>query len=65
MLANLKIIYRFHAHPVHQNGVDIFWPKYVWDDIFRVETTLVPYEISQVNFWCEENKFLVGMSEDI
>ena len=24
MLANLKIICRFHAHPVHQNSVDIF-----------------------------------------
>jgi hypothetical protein len=27
--------------------------------------TLVPYEISKVNFWCEENKFLVSMSEEI
>ena len=41
MLANLKIICRFHAHPVHQNSVDIFEPKYVGNDFFRVETSLV------------------------
>ena len=41
MLANLKIISRFHAHQVHQNSVDIFGPRYVGDDFFRVETSLV------------------------
>jgi len=29
MLANLEIICQFHAHPVHQNSVDIFGPRYV------------------------------------
>jgi len=24
---NLKIFCRFHAHPVHQNSVDIFGPR--------------------------------------
>jgi hypothetical protein len=32
ILANLKIIRRFHAHPVHQNSVDICGPRYVRDD---------------------------------
>ena len=41
MLANLKIICRFHAHPVHQNSVDIFGPRYVGNDFYRVETSLV------------------------
>ena len=27
MLVNLKIICRFHTHPVHQNSVDIFWAE--------------------------------------
>ena len=30
MLAKLKIICQFHAHPVHQNSVEIFWT-----DIYR------------------------------
>ena len=41
MLAILKIIYRFHAHPVHQNSVDIFGLSYVGNDFFRVETSLI------------------------
>ena len=34
--AHLKIICRFHAHPVHQNSVDIFGPRYMYvgDDFF-------------------------------
>jgi hypothetical protein len=38
MLANLKMICRFYAHPVNQNSVDMFGPKYVGDDFRRVET---------------------------
>ena len=41
ILANLKIICRFHAHPVHQNNVDIFGPRYVGDDFYKVETSPV------------------------
>ena len=41
MLVNLKIICRFHAHPVHQNSVKIFGLRYVGDDFFRVESSLV------------------------
>ena len=41
MLVNLEIICRFHAHPVHQNSVDIFGPRYVGDDFYRVETSLI------------------------
>ena len=65
MLANLKIICRFHAHPVDQNSIDIFGPRYVRDDFFRVEISFVPYEISKVNLRCAEKKILVSMSEEI
>jgi hypothetical protein len=43
MLTNLKIICWFYAHPVHQNSVNIFGPRYMYvmDDFFRVETSLV------------------------
>ena len=58
MLANMEIICRFHAHPVHQNGVDIFGPTYVGDDFLRVETSLVPCKISKVNLRCAEKTFL-------
>jgi hypothetical protein len=27
MLANLKIIWQFHAHSLHQNRVEIFWAE--------------------------------------
>jgi hypothetical protein len=37
MLANLKIICQFHAHPLHQNSVDIFWAE-----IYRVRLLLGP-----------------------
>jgi hypothetical protein len=61
MLANLKIICQFHADPVHQNSVVIFWAE-----IYRVRlflgsnlvsfnrTFVVPYEISKVNFHAEK-----------
>jgi hypothetical protein len=51
---NLKIICQFHAHPVHQNSVDIFGPRYVGDDFFRFETSLVQ---SKNNY---EHVFLTG-----
>ena len=41
MLANLKIIWQFHAHPVHQKVSRFFGPRYVGDDFFRFETSLV------------------------
>ena len=37
MLANLKIICQFHAHPLHQNSVDTFWAE-----IYRVRLLLGP-----------------------
>jgi hypothetical protein len=37
MLANLKIICQFHAHPLHQNSVDILWAE-----IYRVRLLLGP-----------------------
>ena len=39
MLANLKIICQFHAHPVHLGNLVSF-----------NRTLVVPYEISKVNF---------------
>jgi len=65
MLANLKIICRFHAHPVHQNSVDIFGPRFLGSKLVSFNQTLVPDEISKVNFQCSERRFLVSMSEEI
>jgi hypothetical protein len=70
MLANLKIIWQFHAHPVHQKVSRIFGPRYIGDDFFlgpnlvSFNRTVVPYEISKVNFRVE-TKILVSMSEEI
>jgi hypothetical protein len=40
MLANLKIICQFHAHPVHQNRGEIFCAKIYWGG-------LAPYNLIQ------------------
>jgi hypothetical protein len=75
MLAQLKIIWHFHAHPV-QKVSRFFGPRYIGDDFFRAESSLiqssyrsfirviVPYEISKVNFRVETT-ILVSMSEEI
>ena len=34
MLAHLKIIWQFHAHPVHQKVSRCFGPRYIGDDFF-------------------------------
>jgi hypothetical protein len=34
MLANLKIFWQFHAHPVHQKVSRFFGPIYIGDDFF-------------------------------
>jgi hypothetical protein len=34
MLANLKIIWQFYAHPVHQKVSRFFGPRYIGDDFF-------------------------------
>jgi len=70
MLANLKIICQFHAHPVHQKVSRFFGPRYIGEDFFlgpnlvSFNRTVVPYEISKVNFRVE-TKILVSMSEEI
>ena len=69
MLVNLKIICQFHAHPVHQNSVNIFWAEiyrgrlFLGSNLVSFNQTLVPYEISKVNFHVK--KILVSMSEEI
>jgi hypothetical protein len=69
MFAHLKIIWQFHAHPVHQKVSRFFGPRYIGDDFFlepnlvSFNRTVVPYEISKVNF-CKETKILVSMSEE-
>jgi hypothetical protein len=70
MLANLKITWQFHAHPVHQKMSRFFGPRYFGDDFFlgpnivSFNRTIVPYEISKVNFRVE-TKIIVSMSEEI
>jgi hypothetical protein len=65
MLANLKIIWQIHAHPVYQKV-----SRYIGDDfllgpnLVSFNRTVVPYEISKVNFRVE-TKILVSMSEKI
>ena len=34
MLTHLKIIWQFHAHPVHQKVSRFFGPRYIGDDFF-------------------------------
>ena len=70
MLANLKIIWQFHALSVHQKVSRFFGPRYIGDDFFlgpnliSFNRTVVPYEISKVNFRVE-TKIFVSMSEEI
>jgi hypothetical protein len=70
MLAHLKIIWQFHAHPVHQKVSRLFGPRYIGDDFFlgpnlvSFNQAVVPCEISKVNFRVER-KILVSMSEEI
>ena len=70
MLTNLKIIWQFHTHPVHQKVSRFFGPRYIGDDFFlgpklvSFNRTVVPYEISKVNFRVE-TKIPVCMSEEI
>jgi hypothetical protein len=51
MLVNLKIIWQFHAHPVHQKVSRFFGSRYIRDDFFlwpnlvSFNRTVVPYEI--------------------
>jgi hypothetical protein len=69
MLANLKIIWQFHAHPEHQKVSRFFGPRYIgddflWPNLVSFNRTVVPCEISKVNFRVE-TKNIVCMSEEI
>jgi len=61
MLMNLKIIWQFHAHPVHQKVSRFFGPRYIGDDFFfgpnlvSFNRTVVPYKISKVNIRVENS----------
>ena len=46
-------------------GRDMSGMTFIGSKLVSFNQALVPYEISKVNFWCEENKFLVSMSEEI
>ena len=41
MLANLKIIFQFHAHPMHQNSVEIFWAEIYRGRLFLGDPSLI------------------------
>ena len=76
MLAHLKIIWQFHADPVHQKCRDFLGRDLLGTTFFMAESSLiqsscrsfirviVSYEISKVNFRVE-TKILVSMSEEI
>jgi hypothetical protein len=46
MLANLKIICQFHAHPLHQNSVDIFWAEIYRGRLFLGPNLVYEYQIT-------------------
>jgi hypothetical protein len=48
MLAHLKIILQFHAHPVHQKVSRFFGPRYIGDD-FLLEPNLVSFNRAVVS----------------
>ena len=54
MLAHLKIILQFHAHPVHQKVSRFFGPRYIGDDFFlgpnlvAFNRAVVPYETQKL-----------------
>jgi hypothetical protein len=51
--------------PVHQNSVEIYRGRlFLGSNLVSFNRTLVPYEISKVNFHAEK-KILVIMSEEI
>jgi len=62
MLANLKIICQFHAHPVHQKSVEIFWAEiYRGRLFFRAESSLIQSNsrsLRNLKSSCAEQKFL-------
>jgi hypothetical protein len=68
MLAHLKIIWQYHAHPVDQKVSRFFGPRFIGDDFFlgpnliSFNRAVVPCEISKVNFRVETR---VSMSEEI
>jgi hypothetical protein len=65
MLAHLKIIWQFHAHPVHQKVSRFFGDDILLGpNLVSFNRAVVPYEISKVNFRVE-TKFLFSMSEEI
>ena len=78
MLAHLKIIWQFHAHPVHQQVSRFVWAEIYVGRLFLgpnlvsfnravvplFELSIVLYEISKVNFRVE-TKIIVSMSEEI
>jgi hypothetical protein len=70
MLAKRKIIWQFHAHPVHQQVSRFFGPRYIGDDFFlrpnlvSFNRAVVPYEISKVNSRVE-TKIIVSIPEEI
>jgi hypothetical protein len=47
MLAHLKIIWQFHAHPVHQKVSRFFGPRYIGDNLF-LGPNLVSFNLSRV-----------------
>jgi hypothetical protein len=71
MLANLKIICQFHAHPVHHNklGARFFGPRYTGDDSFRVESSLIQSNSRSLRdlkgYLPRRKKNIVSMSEEI
>jgi hypothetical protein len=61
MLAHLKIIWQFHAHPVHQKVLRFFGPRYIGDDLF-LGTNLISFNravvpLLEFNFQVREHSW--------
>ena len=61
MLANLKIIFQFHTHAVHQNSVEIFWAEIYWGRLFLGSSDSADRgrSIIRINFRAEKNSLSV------
>jgi hypothetical protein len=45
MLAHLKIIWQFHAHPVHQKVSRFIGPRYIGADFFLGPNTIDIFDL--------------------
>jgi hypothetical protein len=68
MLANLKIICQFHAHPVHQNRGEIFCAKIYWGGLAPynlIQHLYCNFKILSNLFWYTDKIFFLRRSNPL